>query len=434
MSSEKPMSDSIGSADYQAYAERPAEAPQNASNIRAVPRISIQCFCLNEATAQTIRSAAEDRRMQKAHVKVHMGGIPAAIDFYAQAPTPNLIVLESSDERGRIMQELDQLAEYCDSGTKVIVIGQINDVSLYRELISQGISEYLVAPIDLYQFVGSVGELYGEPGAEPLGRTIAFFGVKGGCGASTVAHNCAWALARNYGNEVTVADLDLPFGTAGLDYNQDPLQGVYEAVSAPERLDETYLDRILSKCSEHLSLLAAPATLDRSYDFGEGAFEPLMDVMRAATPTIVLDVPHCWNGWTRRVLTSADDIVVVAEPDLANLRNAKNVVDSLKQLRPNDGPPHLVLNRTNMPKRPEIKSEEFATALGLQAQLSIPFDPQLFGTAANNGQMIAEVDSKHQVAEMFSELASVVSGRSDANKVRRTALKGLLMKLARRSA
>ncbi|MBO0345692.1 CpaE family protein [Roseibium sp. CAU 1637] len=428
------MSDSYGSLDYQAYADRTPEAPHGASNIRPVPRISIQAFCLDDATVHAIEAAAEDRRMQKAHVKLHKGGIPAAIEHYAQAPTPNLIVLECNDDRQKLLHDLDQLAEYCDAGTKVVVIGKMNDVGLYRELVAQGISEYLVAPIDLYQFIGAIGELYGEPGAEPLGRTIAFFGVKGGCGASTVAHNCAWTLARNYRNEVTVADLDLPFGTAGLDYNQDPLQGIYEAVSSPDRLDETYLDRILSKCSDHLSLLAAPATLERAYDFNEGAFEGLIDIMRSATPTIVLDVPHTWNGWTRQVLTSADELVVVAEPDLANLRNAKNVIDSLKQLRPNDGLPHLVLNRTNMPKRPEIKPEEFATALGLKAQMSIPFDPQLFGTAANNGQMIAEVDAKNPVSDMFNELAQLVSGRSDANKAKRTVLKGLLSKLTRKSA
>ncbi|WP_289035332.1 AAA family ATPase [uncultured Roseibium sp.] len=372
--------------------------------------------------------------MAKAHVKVHMGGIPAAIEFYAQAPTPNLIIVEAGNERSALVADLQRLAEYCDAGTKVIVIGGINDVSLYRDLIHQGVSEYLVAPIDVYQLIGSIGELYGDPDTEPLGRTIAFFGVKGGCGSSTVAHNSAWALARNFENEVSVADFDLPFGTAGLDFNQDPLQGVLEAVSAPERLDETFLDRILSKCSEHLSLLASPASLERTYDYGENAFDGLIDTMRSCTPTIVLDVPHVWNGWTKNVLVSADEVVIVAEPDLANLRNAKNVVDTLKQLRPNDRLPQLVMNRVNVPKRPEIKPDEFASALGLPAPLIIPFDPQLFGTAANNGQMIAELDAKHSVSVLFSELAQQVSGRSDTNKSKRTGLNSLLSKLIGKTA
>lgn len=404
------------------------------ASLRPVPRISVQAFCLSDETAKVVEGAAEDRRMAKAHVKVHMGGIPAAIEFYAQAPTPNLIVLEVGNDAQKLLADLDQLAEYCDSGTKVILVGQINDVGFYRDLIHRGVSEYLVAPIDIYQLIGAIGSQYSDPTTEPLGRTIAFFGVKGGCGASTVAHNVAWSLARSYRNEVTVADLDLPFGTAGLDFNQDPLQGVYEAVSAPERLDETLLDRILSKCSDHLSLLAAPASLERAYDYGEGSFDGLLDVMRGSAPSIVLDVPHAWNAWVRKVLVSSDQVVVVAEPDLANLRNAKNVIDTLRQLRPNDNPPVLVLNRVNVPKRPEIKPDEFASALGLSAQCAIPFEPQLFGTAANNGQMVAEVDARHAVSEMFTAVAQVVSGRSDAHKTKRSAINSLLSRLKKRKS
>ncbi|WP_246476214.1 AAA family ATPase [Roseibium litorale] len=404
------------------------------ASLRPVPRISVQAFCLNDQTAKVAESAAEDRRMAKAHVKVHMGGIPAAIEFYAQAPTPNLMVLEVGNDAQKLLSDLDQLAEYCDSGTKVVIIGQINDVAFYRELMHRGVSEYLVAPVDIYQLIGAIGSQYSDPATEPLGRTIAFFGVKGGCGASTVAHNVAWSLARSYRNEVTVADLDLPFGTAGLDFNQDPLQGVYEAVSAPERLDETLLDRILSKCSDHLSLLAAPASLERTYDYSEASFDGLLDTMRSSTPSIILDVPHAWNAWVRKVLVSSDQVVIVAEPDLANLRNAKNVIDTLKQLRPNDNPPMLVMNRVNVPKRPEIKPEEFATALGLNAQCAIPFEPQLFGTAANNGQMVGEVDGRHAVSDMFAAIAQVVSGRSDGNKIKRSAINSLLSRLKRKSA
>lgn len=434
MSTELKLSDTDADLDSHTVSETQSTAPNPGIDIRRIPRISVQGFCLSDNTSRTIEIAAEDRRMAKAHVKVHMGGIPAAIEFYAQAPTPNLIIVEAGNERSALVADLERLAEYCDAGTKVIVIGGINDVSLYRDLIHQGVSEYLVAPIDVYQLIGSIGELYGDPDTEPLGRTIAFFGVKGGCGSSTVAHNSAWALARNFENEVSVADFDLPFGTAGLDFNQDPLQGVLEAVSSPERLDETFLDRILSKCTEHLSLLASPASLERTYDYGENAFDGLIDTMRSSTPTIVLDVPHVWNGWTKNVLVGADEVVIVAEPDLANLRNAKNVVDTLKQLRPNDRLPQLVMNRVNVPKRPEIKPDEFASALGLPAPLIIPFDPQLFGTAANNGQMIAELDAKHSVSALFSELAQQVSGRSDSNKAKRNGLNSLLSKLIGKTA
>ncbi len=348
------------------------------------------------------------------------------VEFYGSAPTPNLIMVESRQNAEGMLQELERLAHVCDPGSKVVVIGGINDVALYRQLGQHGISEYLVAPISTVQIIKTVTDLYVEPGAEPLGRTIAFIGGKGGVGSSMVAHNVAWAIAKNFGNDVVLADLDLAFGTAGLDFNQDPTQGIADAVNAPSRVDETFLDRLLARCSDNLSLLAAPATLDRTYDFDESAFESVIDIAQASVPTVVLDLPHMWTAWVRKTLIAADQIVLTCEPDLANLRNAKNFIDLLKQGRSHDSAPRLVLNRSGMPKRPEIKTAEFAAALGLEPIAVIPFDAQLFGTAANNGQMIAETDGKSPIVGSFETIAKAVTGRAE---VRRPQKGGLFSKL-----
>ena len=305
--------------------------------------------------AATIETAAADRRMSRAHVKVLMGGVQAAIDFYQSAPTPNLIVLESQERGDQLLGQLDQLAPVCDAGTKVVVIGHVNDVLLYRDLMRRGVSEYMVSPIDIFDVMRTIGEIYHDPEAEPLGRTTAFIGAKGGSGASTIAHNVSWSISNVFRSNVVVADMDLAFGTAGLDFNQDPPQGIAEAVNSPERLDDVFLDRLLSKCTDQLSLLAAPSTLDRSYDFSEEAFDGVIEVTRQGVPSVILDMPHVWSSWVRHVLLTVDDVVVVAEPDLANLRNAKNLIDTLAHSRPNDAPAKLVINKVGMPKRPEIK-------------------------------------------------------------------------------
>ena len=225
---------------------------------RPIPRISIQAFCENGATAEIIQIASEDRRLAKAHVSVHMGGIEAAVAHYQQNPTPNLIIIESSLPRDHILAELDRLAENCDPGTKVLVIGHVNDVMLYRELLKRGVSEYLVEPIDPMQLMEAISNLYNNPDTEPVGHVYAFIGAKGGVGSSTICHNAAWALSEILKADVVIADLDLAFGTTGLDFNQDPMQGIADALSSPDRLDEVLLDRLLTKCSEHLSIFAAP--------------------------------------------------------------------------------------------------------------------------------------------------------------------------------
>ena len=405
-------------------------------HIAPAPRVSMQAFCETVETAAAIQAAGEDRRLAKAHLKIQMGGITAAVEAYSNSPTPNVIMIESESRSDDILGGLDSLAEVCDAGTRVVVIGRHNDVVLYRELIRRGVSDYLISPVGTLDVVRSICGLFSAPDAKPVGRIVAVIGAKGGVGASTIAHNIGWAIARDLKLDTVVGDLDLGFGTAGLDYNQDPPQGIADAVFSPDRIDTAFVDRLLSKCTDHLSLLAAPATLDRVYDFSTEAFDSICDALRATVPCTVLDLPHQWTGWTRRTLIAADDILIVAGPDLANLRNAKNLLDLLRAARPNDHRPSYCLNQVGIPKRPEIKPADFAKALDDEPVAVIPFEPHVFGTAANNGQMIAELSSSHRAAETFRALGQLLTGRAETKKSR----SGLLMlspfleKLMKRSA
>jgi pilus assembly protein CpaE len=405
-----------------------AGTPPSEGHIAPAPRVSVQAFCETVETAAAVQAAGEDRRLGKAHLKIQMGGMAAAIEAYKAAPTPNVIILEA-DARGDILAGLDQLATVCDPGTRVVVIGRVNDVTLYRELVRRGVSDYVIAPVNALDVVRSICNLFSAPEAKSIGRVIAVVGAKGGVGASTISHNVAWAIARDLAMDSVVADLDLAFGTAGLDYNQDPPQGIADAVFSPDRVDTAFIDRLLSKCTDHLSLLAAPATLDKVYDFGADAFDAIFDTLRTSMPCIVLDVPHQWSGWTKRALISADDILVVAAPDLASLRNTKNLIDLLKAARPNDRAPLYCLNQVGIPKRPEISATEFAKAIETQPIAAIPFDPQMFGSAANNGQMIAEISASHRTTEMFLQMAQRLTGRSETKKPRGSLLSPLIDKL-----
>lgn len=390
--------------------------------VRPLPRVSIQAFCETEAVAQTLEACTRDRRTARAHLKVHMGGIPAAVEFYGSAPTPNLVVVESRHHAHDLLAALGRLAEVCDSETKVVVIGHYNDIPLYRELIGNGVSDYLVAPVSMADFMTAVSNIFVNPETGPIGKVIAFVGAKGGCGSSTVCHNIAWTISSRYRNDVVLTDLDLAFGTANINLDQDPPQGVAEAVFSPDRVDDILLDRLLAKCAEHLSLLAAPSTLDRTYDFDRNAFSNILEVAQRSAPCVVVDVPHIWTAWTRQVLATADEVVITANPELANLRNTKNLLDTLKELRPNDRAPKLVMNMVGVPKRPEIGVGDFVAPLGVEAAAVIPFDPALFGTAANNGQMISEADPKHAISGIFDSLAQQVTGRAVIKQEKKSAL------------
>jgi len=407
-------------------------APAADEHIAPAPRVSIQAFCEHPATAEIIQIAAEDRRLAKAHVSVHMGGVEAAVAHYQQNPTPNLIIIESSLPRDHILAELDRLAENCDPGTKVLIIGHANDVMLYRELLKRGVSEYLVEPVVPLQLMEAISNLYNNPETEPVGHVYAFIGAKGGVGSSTVCHNAAWSLSEMLKVDVVIADLDLAFGTTGLDFNQDPMQGIADALSSPDRLDEVLLDRLLTKCSEHLSIFPAPVVLDRDYDISVEGCDQVIDVVRQNVPYVIVDLPHTWTAWVKHSLLQADEVIITAAPDLANLRNAKNLFDYLRTARVNDHKPSYCLNQVGVPKRPEIKPADFAKALEDQPVAVIPFEPQIFGAAANNGQMIAEVSPGHRTAETFRQLAQLLTGRSEVKKTKSGLLTPLLSKLMKK--
>ncbi|MGE0700269.1 MAG: CpaE family protein [Hyphomicrobiaceae bacterium] len=393
---------------------------------RPIPRISIQAFCEGPGTAESVQVAADDRRLAKAHVSVHMGGIEAAVAHYQESPTPNLIIIESSLPSSRMLAELDRLAESCDAGTKVVVVGVANDVLLYRELLKRGVAEYLISPISPMQMMESISGLYNDPNADPVGHIYAFLGAKGGIGSSTVCHNVSWCLSEMLKASVVIADLDLAFGTAGLDFNQDPVQGIAEALGSPERLDEVLLDRLLTKCSEHLSIFAAPGMLDRDYDLTADSCDIVLDVVRQNVPYVTVDLPHVWTSWSKRVITQADEIIITATPDLASLRNTKNLIDLLKQTRQNDRTAHIVINMQGVPKRPEIPIKDFETALDMKACAVIEFDAETFGQAANNGQMIEEMSPKAKAVPRFRDIALAVSGRREHRPEKKSSLMPIL--------
>jgi pilus assembly protein CpaE len=378
---------------------------------RPVPRISIQAFCEFPDTGAALQRAAADRRLSKAQLSMQLGGIPAAAEYFQDQVTPNLLLVETRLTGEAALSELDRLAEVCDPATKVVVIGRVNDVEFYRELMRRGASEYLVAPLNPLHIIEVIASLYADPGGHPIGRVVAFMSARGGAGSSTLCHNVGWCVAEEFHINTTIVDLDLPFGTAALNFNDEPGQSVADALATPERLDDMLLERLLIKRGDYLSLFAAPASLERDYEAGIEAYETVLDVVRQSTPCVLVDLPRHWSSWVKATLIAADEVVLVATPELASLRNTKNILDVMRQNRPNDAPPRIILNKVGMTKRPEIPIKDFAETIGHDPALIIAYDPMIFGQAANNGQMLGELGQKSPILDGLRGFAGLITGR-----------------------
>ncbi len=372
--------------------------------------------------------ALSDRRLEKSKIEVLDGDLDGATSHYSENSTPRIIVVEAAEDEIDLLPKIDALAEVCDPGTQLIVLGNVNDVQIYRSLTQQGVSDYLVPPFDSKQIFDSIAAMCSDPADAPLGRVITFMGTKGGVGSSTLAHNTAASLAKLLDDDVAIIDLDLAFGTVSLAFNLESQQGVQDALAHPERLDEVLLERFMAKHDEHLFLLTSPGSLNADADIDPEAFDVLLNLVRRTVPFIVLDLPHEWSAWSRHILGVSDEIVLTATLDLASLRDTKSLYDALSAKRVNDPPLRCIINHEGAFKKTQLSVKDFEGAIGSPPILVVPHDPVLFGTAANNGQMIGDMNKRSKLAVAIDSFAQTVSGREPAKSKKKKKIELALFK------
>jgi len=313
--------------------------------------------------------------------------------------------------RDTFFDHLEMLANVCDPETKVILIGQHNDIDLFQELLKNGVSDYLVGPVNAERLRDSISRIYQGMEADSDGRVIAFSGLTGGAGSSVIAHNTANELADLYDCRAVVIDLDICFGTAALNFNVQPRQTIADALSQLGRLDDNLLDQFFMLFEEKVAILASPASLTIGAQITQESFDALLRAVRPMGDFIILDLPHVWTPWVSDALAAADEVVLVARPDLTNLRNAKNMVEFIGPKRGVEAPTRLVLNQVGVSKRADLTEKDFMEAVAMSPAVSIPYDAEVFGRALNNGEMLSKVAKKSKATLAIGELAKQVSAQ-----------------------
>lgn len=379
----------------------PAPMVKSVSDAVIIPELKIDVFPIQPETQLTIEMTRADRRVSASQWTIREGGIEGAISFFKDNISPHLLIIESNDEPDVLIGSLDRLAAECGSQTRVIVLSARNDVNFFRRLLGSGVTDEITTPFRPMDLIDAIARAWEDGSELRLGRLIAFIGARGGAGSSTVAHNVAAVIANGFDTSVLLADLDLQFGTVGIDFDVEGSYGMNDVLRSAERLDDVLLDRIVLKYDQNLQLLASEPTLERVPDLHGGALEKLIALARTTPRHVLLDIPRVWTSRTKRALMHADQIVITAAPDLTSLRNTKLIADFLRQSRPNDLTPILVLNQVGQPRRPEISPAEFFETVRLQDGHVIPFNASLFGKAANQGQVVAYQAGKSKVNQRF---------------------------------
>ncbi|HET8613023.1 MAG TPA: pilus assembly protein CpaE [Sphingomonas sp.] len=384
----------------------------------AAVRDPFAAFVCDESTADLLRPVAIE--MGWAPEKVNKGGLRNAVQTLAVAASPTILFVDMS-ESGDPLNDINALAEVCEPGTVVIAAGQVNDVRLYRDLLASGIQDYLLKPFSADQVREALahaqltlaGPRVAEHVADRPHLATAVIGVRGGCGASSVASSLAWILGEAEGRATALLDLDVHFGTGALSFDIEPGRGLTDAIENPSRIDGLFIERAMVKASEKLSVLSAEAPLNQPLVTDGSAFYQLQEEIKGAFEATVIDLPRHMLIQHPHLLHDVQSVIVVVEMTLASARDAIRMLSWLKANVPGTQV-MIVANRMVSGSVAEISRKEFEDSIERKIDACVPYDAKLFAQAAKLGKPLAEVGKSGKTTQPIADLARRLTSASDA--------------------
>ena len=391
-------------------------------------RLTVEAFAVNPQTLSILEELKEDSRFRRSRFQVHEGGLAEAPGILVRVDSPQLLILESAESGDALLAELDTVADYVTQDTKVLVIGPDDSISLYRQLMGMGVADYLVSPPLPEDLSDAILRIASDDSDGSLAPLLAVMGVRGGVGSSSLACNLAYKLGRDISGEVCLVDLDISTGTSAVALNLSPRQSAADLLGQPEGLDQLDIERFLVRYDDHLLVLGSTAQLDVAFRPPSEALEAMLTVLRRQFDVVVLDVPRQWSLWVTDLLMDSSAVILTTYPDLCNLRDAQKMVSFLDDKRHDPGTTHMVLNKVGMAPKAELTGKDFEDVIGRAPVASLPFEPQAFGDALNNGEPVL---SKKAVAKTYGKafdplLASLPLDLKPGTRASRQAGKGVL--------
>lgn len=371
----------------------------------------------DEVTRETVNRVVS--HLGALEAKVRAGDLATARKAIDPKAPPDLMLLDISGSADPVAA-LDEIMQLCPRSTRVLVIGSVNDVSLYRSLTSRGVIDYLVKPVSGEVLHDALAALLDDGGPSGGGaglqtRVTAFLGARGGIGTTSIAVATAWYFVNEFHQRAALIDLDLHFGTLALSLDLEPGRGLREALEHPERIDSLLISSAMSSASDRLKVLAGEESLDETMHFHTEGFGPLFELLANDFDQLVIDLPRTLDDGSRYVISNVDSFLLVTDLSLAGLRDALRILDLVKRIG-SKASPIVVASQVGAPHRGEISQREFERGLGQNLDHVISYDPKAAVAMARHGKALPDAARTSKVAEEILALAQRLSGRETAKK------------------
>jgi len=330
----------------------------------------------------------------KKHVgrSLRAGAVPVSlIDERAQdLSSVDLVLVDIRGDASSAMANIERMRAAA-TGAGVFAIAQANDPNLILQAMRAGANEFFTWPPEEESFHNAIRRTAARRetahGARPAATTLVFFGAKGGAGTTTIAVNCGVELARLGKRSTIIVDLKPGLGEVGLFLGVRPRFTLVDAIDNLHRLDKEFLKELVIKHKSGLEILAGSDQFDRPGANDGGAIEELFRLLGRQYEYILVDAGSQINSCSVPALYSADQMFLVANPDVPSVRDAQRLLDRVRQLGACGERVRVLLNRAAEPY--PIPPKQIEAALGHPIHHTFPSDYKTVSAALNSGVPLA---------------------------------------------
>jgi pilus assembly protein CpaE len=334
----------------------------------------------------------------------------------ADPSSPLVVIFGPSETPGDVIDRIKGLFAFRPGVGAIMIVHDLN-TSVLKQALRAGLDDVVSADADdselrdtVARSISRVVSSQSTPPPSALsvsssgqGRVITVCSTKGGTGKSVVATNLATALAKRTTQPVVLVDGDLQFGDVALMLQLQPTHTIADAVKAGERLDASFLERLLlTHPSCGLMVLAASTEAESADLVAAGDLARIIGLLRDRCAYVVIDTPANYSSVTREALDAADDVLVVSSLDVTSLKSARVGVETMQAMGIPTPKMRLVLNRANTKVGLTERDVERAVRLGIDTAL--PSDV-VVAESVNRGIPVVMGAPRSRFARAIDDLA-----------------------------
>ncbi|MBW8309131.1 MAG: P-loop NTPase [Candidatus Paracaedibacteraceae bacterium] len=341
----------------------------------------LACYLLEEATKIAIE--AIPFKEFNLTLELYEGGIAYAIEHLKKERSPDIILVDISKST-MPLSDLAALAEACEPRVEVIVLGEKNDVGLFRSLLQAGVRDYLVKPLMESILIKSIQEIVQHEavssnpslGSLKAGKIIAVMGSRGGIGVSSIVSNLGVALSETHEKRTCIIDMDMHTGTLPQYLDIESSEGFSQLFESPDRIDKVLLDRYMTFYNDRLGILCSELSLLEKPQIKLESIDSLFNFIAPQFHYTLIDLPrHFSQAITSHVLTHVSQLIVLCDYSITSLKDTCRLLQMTKAF-PNLTQGTIILaNQIDLHKKGNIDRETYEATIQRPINLEIKFDP-----------------------------------------------------------